>query len=90
MLILAAIINVVALDNKDAFGRPENAEEDQALLGAENKTISTNDGIMMLLKSGLFLIPNILMIPVWSCMDFAIPFVGTYLEECQPGLKRSR
>jgi hypothetical protein len=31
------------------------------------------------------LIPNILMIPVWSCMDFAIPFVGTYLEECQPG-----
>ncbi|CAG5094608.1 Oidioi.mRNA.OKI2018_I69.XSR.g13706.t1.cds [Oikopleura dioica] len=82
MLLLAAIINLAALENKDVFGQI-GADEDEALLG--NETISTKDGIKTLLSSGLFLIPNLLMIPVWSCMDFAIPFVGTYLEECEPG-----
>ena len=82
MLLLAAIINLAALENKDVFGQI-GTDEDQALLG--NETISTKDGIKTLLSSGLFLIPNLLMIPVWSCMDFAIPFVGTYLEECEPG-----
>lgn len=93
MLFLAASINLVALDSTDAFGSDDyrqlstenDDEEDQQLLDSERPADSTSYGIKILLSSGLFLIPNILMIPVWSCMDFAIPFVGPYLEECEPG-----
>jgi len=91
MLLFAACINLFALDSTEAFGSDDyqqlsSAEnDDQELLESERPADSTSYGIKILVSSGLFLIPNILMIPVWSCMDFAIPFVGPYLEECEPG-----
>lgn len=83
LLLLAAIAAFVALEADDEIVRSGYSNMDGEEIAEEfEDEFPLRKVVGRLLSNGLFLIPNILMVPVWSCMDFAMPFIGPHLEEC--------
>ena len=81
MLFLASMVSYFTLNSDDEIIRAgyEQQGEDEPIEDIEE--FPFRKVVKVLLSNGLFLIPNILMIPVWSCMDFCMPFIGPYLAE---------